>query len=145
MNEFQHRSAAHTRVFAHSLPDLPCEQWQELRHHLEAVGAAARMRADKFGAGAWGEAAGLLHDLGKCAAEWQTYLLGGPQVEHSSAGAEVAVQKYELRGLILAAAIAGHHTGLANGTVDGKRTALATRLGMTVPDASASCCSSASS
>jgi CRISPR-associated endonuclease/helicase Cas3 len=137
MNEFQHRSAVHTRMFAHSLPDLPREQWQELRHHLKAVAAAARLRADKFGAGVWGEAAGLLHDLGKYAAEWQNFLFGGPQVEHSYAGAQVAVKKYESRGRILAAAVAGHHAGLANGTGDGKRTALLTRLGMTVPDASA--------
>ncbi len=83
-----------------------------------------------------GRGSGLLHDLGKYAAEWQGYLLGGPQVEHSSAGAQVAVQKYELRGRILAAAVAGHHAGLANGTGDGKRTALVARLGLTVPDAS---------
>jgi len=126
-----------TPKFAHSVPGVSCEHWQELRDHLEAVAAGARARADKFGAGAWGEAAGLLHDLGKYAAEWQGYLLGGPQVEHSTAGAQVAVQKYELRGRILAAAVAGHHAGLANGSGDGKRTALVARLGLTVPDASA--------
>jgi CRISPR-associated endonuclease/helicase Cas3 len=136
MHEFQHSSAVHTRRFAHSLPDLPCEYWQELRNHLEAVASGALERANKFDAGVWGEAAGLLDDLGKYAAEWQAYLFGGPQVEHSSAGAQVAVQEYELRGRILAAVVAGHHAGLANGTDNGKRTALLTRLSAAVPDAS---------
>jgi CRISPR-associated endonuclease/helicase Cas3 len=136
MVELPYRTVVHERAFARSLAGLPFEQWQELRDHLEAVAAGAFERASKFDAGAWGEAAGLLHDLGKYAAEWQAYLFGGPRVEHSSAGAQVAVQQYALRGRILAAVVAGHHAGLANGTGVGKRTALLARLSSVVPDAS---------
>ena len=126
-----------TRRFAHSVPGLSSEHWQVLRDHLEAVAAGTRARADKFGAGSWGEAAGLLHDLGKYATQWQAYLRGGSQVEHSTAGAQVAIQTYDLRGRILAAAVAGHHAGLANGVAEGRRTPLVARLSQSVPDASA--------
>ena len=120
-----------TRRFAHSVSGLSSEHWQGLRDHLEAVAAGARLRANKFGAGSWGQAAGLLHDVGKYSDEWQAYLLGGPQVEHSTAGAQVAVQQYDRRGRILAAVIAGHHAGLANSNGEGKRTPLVVRLSQT--------------
>jgi CRISPR-associated endonuclease Cas3-HD len=51
---------------------------QPLDSHLRSVADGARRRADKFGAGSWGEAAGLLHDLGKFSAEFQARLAGAP-------------------------------------------------------------------
>ena len=98
-----------------------------------AVGA--RSRADKFGAGVWGEAAGLLHDLGKYSAEFQARLAGDPtSVDHSTAGAQVARQRYGIAGHLIAAGVAGHHAGLSNGTGTGERTPLTVRLAASVPD-----------
>jgi CRISPR-associated endonuclease/helicase Cas3 len=127
-----------TRYYAHSVPGRPSEEWQDLQDHLQAVAAGARARADKFGAAKWGEAAGLLHDLGKYSAEFQARVAGeAARVDHSSAGAQVARQHYGVRGNLIATGVAGHHAGLANGTGTGERTPLVARLASTVPDYSA--------
>ncbi len=77
--------------------------------------------ADAFGAGAAARAAGLLHDIGKASAAYQTYIRSpearGP--DHSTAGARAAVAQYGGLGQLLAFAIAGHHAGLANGVAGG--------------------------
>lgn len=116
-------------VYAHSLPCAPLSEWEPLDAHLEAVAERAAEFADKFGAGDWGRAAGLLHDIGKAKPEFQAYLLGKRGSEpHSAEGAKFAVQHYAMRhrkafdapiGKLLAFAIAGHHAGLANGRAFG--------------------------
>lgn len=68
----------------------------------------------------WGYVAGLWHDLGKFAPEWQEYLkkkadphvdeIQG-KVDHTTAGAKFAVSKSPF-GHLMATAIAGHHAGL---------------------------------
>jgi CRISPR-associated endonuclease/helicase Cas3 len=64
-------------------------------------------------------AAGLLHDIGKCSAEFQAYIrepssARGP--DHSSAGAQEAHRAYGRPvGRILGYIVAGHHAGLADG------------------------------
>lgn len=124
--------------FAHTLSDTTEDHWQGLRDHLLAVGAGARSRADKFGAGVWGEAAGLLHDIGKYSNEYQARLRGDPaRVDHSTAGSQIARQHYGVAGNLIAGPVAGHHAGLANGTGTGERTPLSVRLTSTVPDYSA--------
>ncbi|MDQ8187501.1 CRISPR-associated endonuclease Cas3'' [Pelagicoccus sp. SDUM812002] len=72
----------------------------------------------------WGWLAGLWHDLGKFAPEWQEYLkrkvsdahqdecIG--KVDHSTAGAQWAVSRNAMLGHLFAYAIAGHHSGLAD-------------------------------
>ena len=50
--------------FAHST-NGPRSQWELLRDHLDSVSRTASRFASKFGAGALGEAMGLLHDIGK--------------------------------------------------------------------------------
>jgi CRISPR-associated endonuclease/helicase Cas3 len=126
------------KIYAHTKPDTDPSQWQGLLDHIRAVAAGARSRADKFEAGAWGEAAGFLHDLGKYSAEFQAYLAGGSaRVDHSTAGAQIARKHYGVAGNLVSAGIAGHHTGLANGIGSGERTPLVTRLASTVPDFSA--------
>src|SRR5439155_16691472 len=77
--------------------------------------------AEAFG---WKEAArvaGQLHDIGKCSAAFQAYIrraregderTRGP--DHSTAGARVAAEAYGAVGRMLAFAIAGHHSGLAD-------------------------------
>ncbi|WP_280550348.1 CRISPR-associated helicase Cas3' [Halomonas sp. 11-S5] len=115
--------------YAHSTPATDKSDWQTLAGHLETVGRLAAERADRFGAAAWGEAAGLLHDVGKYTLPFQRRLEGSPErVDHSTAGAHIAIEKYPHVGHLLAYLIAGHHAGLANGRDMGKRTPLQNRL-----------------
>ena len=81
------------RRFAHSVPGAPETDWEPLSHHLAAVGSTAQDFAAWFGfeAGAMARAMGLLHDIGKCAICYQSYIrqsagaARGP--DHSTAGA----------------------------------------------------------
>jgi CRISPR-associated endonuclease/helicase Cas3 len=123
---------------AHSHESLPIERWHRLREHLEVVGVAAAAAAAKFEAADLGRAAGLLHDLGKYSAEFQAKLRGdNRRVDHSTAGAKIAVEHFGPLERLIAYAVAGHHAGLANGTVTGERTPLedrlASRFGRDVP------------
>ena len=103
--------------FAHSLPGVPDEtKWEPLDEHLRAVAARAGIFAAAFGLAKWGEAAGLLHDIGKNSEAFQSYIRNsGKSPDHSTAGAVEAKARYKDAGSILAFAIAGHHAGLADG------------------------------
>jgi CRISPR-associated endonuclease/helicase Cas3 len=87
--------------------------------------------------------AALWHDLGKYAAEFQAMInsadpeahlegvVGGPRqrVNHSSAGALLAVERFGMRfGRLLAYPIAGHHSGLPDWIGEGGRIGLKDRL-----------------
>ncbi|MDO4732502.1 MAG: CRISPR-associated helicase Cas3' [Bacillota bacterium] len=86
---------------------------QNLNSHLQGTAELARSFAAAFGAGDWGYAAGLLHDIGKSSAEFQQRICGGTQrVDHSTPGAKAA---YDMKLMPLAYAIAGHHGGLPDG------------------------------
>jgi CRISPR-associated helicase Cas3/CRISPR-associated endonuclease Cas3-HD len=101
--------------YAHSLPGCAREEWERLEWHLRRAGALARRFARSFGAGNWGAAAGLLHDLGKYSQEFQGRLSGDyGRVDHSTAGAQEA-RRYGHVGTLLAYGIAGHHAGLPDG------------------------------
>ena len=63
--------------YAHSLRNAPRERWHPLADHLEDTGKRAAAIAAKWGAAAWGRAAGRLHDVGKWAPEFEARLLGG--------------------------------------------------------------------
>jgi len=133
--------------FAHTKEGRPPAEWQRLDEHLRSVSRLAQDFAAVFGSGPWGELAGLWHDLGKYAPDFQTYLLeacdvwsvGDASVEdsrpgridHSSAG---AIHAYRLgtttnpgkeppaQVLALAMIIAGHHAGLGErARMEGKR------------------------
>ncbi|QGM98096.1 CRISPR-associated helicase/endonuclease Cas3 [Methylocystis parvus] len=103
--------------FAHSLPDRPKSEWQQLAEHLRSTADRASRNAEKFGAGRAAKLAGLLHDLGKYTAEFQKRLEGGDAVDHATAGAREAMAlaaqpRDKLIAEIVAHAIAGHHAGL---------------------------------
>ncbi|MBF0097909.1 MAG: CRISPR-associated endonuclease Cas3'' [Magnetococcales bacterium] len=120
---------------------------QPLTDHLFAVAELARIFAARIGLADLGELLGLLHDLGKYALEFQSYLLavvydqnqdedGGNgssgnnqrgKIDHSTAGAQWLWQTLarhgQQKGLpqILALALASHHSGLIDClTVDGE-------------------------
>jgi CRISPR-associated endonuclease/helicase Cas3 len=116
--------------FAHSTSRPDRADWQPLCAHLREVACLARAHAAKFGAGDWGYIAGLLHDLGKYSAEFQRYLEGGPGgVDHSTAGARIAVERFGPQiGKLMAFCVAGHHAGLADGVGGTNRSALEDRL-----------------
>lgn len=85
---------------------------QTLREHLEETAKLTAEFAKSFGGESQGWLAGLLHDIGKASDSFQRRLAGGPKVDHSTAGAQVA---YNLRQPEVAFAIAGHHGGLPDG------------------------------
>lgn len=130
-------SATH---YAHSKPDAPRDQWQELGVHLNNV---AKLAASMMPPGSedWGRMAGLWHDMGKFSAEFQKRIGAAddaeletrPQhVDHSTAGAQHAHVALGEIGLPIAYAIAGHHAGLANFR-DSSDSNLTTRLRKSVP------------
>ncbi len=108
-------------VYAHSKEGCQQNEWQQLADHLTAVAAQAVDFSRVFDAGSWGYLAGLWHDMGKYCPEFQRYIrrAGEASVEgragtvnHSTAGALLAVERFGKIGRILAYLIAGHHAGL---------------------------------
>ena len=110
--------------YAHSLEnDQNSEHWHSLSDHLYAVARLAGDMAAEFGSEEWGYLAGLWHDLGKFSPDFQRYIRGASGVEahlegktgkvnHSSAGALHAIDRFDKTGRIFAYLIAGHHAGL---------------------------------
>jgi CRISPR-associated endonuclease/helicase Cas3 len=102
--------------YAHSTDSKNKDEWQPLEIHLWNVAKMARIFADNFGAGNWGELLGLLHDAGKASDAFQRRLEGLPvRVDHSTYGARLASQKLGQLGNILAYVITGHHGGMPDG------------------------------
>lgn len=116
-------------MYAHSLKGLPVDEWEKLPDHLNAVGSRAAHFASVFGWAEVARAAGLLHDIGKCSAEFGSYIerssageegLRGP--DHSTAGARAAETTYPFPfGRFLSHIIAGHHAGLSDWEKLGRR------------------------
>ena len=110
--------------YAHSDDSNDRQHWHRLSEHLEGTGARAAASLDPVVGAELGRVAGLLHDLGKYTHEFQKRLAGGARVNHSSAGAKVAIDRYGGKlGKMLGFCIAGHHAGLANGVNGGAITA----------------------
>ncbi len=122
---------ANKHFYAHSLAGRDKSKWHLLAKHLQDTAQLAGEFARHFGAGAeiLARQAGLLHDLGKYSAEFQARLTGNPaQVNHSTHGAQIAIERFGKLGYFIAYAIAGHHAGLADGEgFAGKRRSLAER------------------
>ena len=86
--------------------------YQTVTAHLMGTAALCRAFAADFGAANEGEMAGLAHDIGKYTPGFQHRLLdNGPIVDHATAGAIACARQNH--GLI-AACVAGHHSGLQN-------------------------------
>jgi len=121
--------------YAHSGDKVDKSDWQLLSDHLRCVGDIAKENARYFDADVLAEIAGLLHDFGKYTDEFQRRLEGGKRVDHATAGAQLAINKWGHFGKLLAYAIAGHHAGLANGIDAGNdRSTLDARLKKIIPE-----------
>ena len=124
--------------YAHSAQDklgnpLPYEHWQTLQNHATNVGNLAAAFAQIFGADEIACYTGQLHDLGKYSLPFQKRLKGeAKSVDHSTAGAKIAVERWgNVIGKLMAFCIAGHHAGLANGNGEGdNRSTLKQRLAL---------------
>ena len=108
-------------LYAHSGSKEDKSDWQTLEEHLREVGRMAGDFAKPFNASPWAEAAGVLHDAGKSYPEFQLRLEGKhPAFDHSSPGARLARMAYPKdranEGNPLVPVIAGHHTGLQDGS-----------------------------
>ena len=115
--------------FAHSAEVDP-ERWHPLSVHLEGTAARAAAFLEPVGIAELGRVAGLLHDLGKYAEQFQARLEGNPRrFDHAAPGAKLAKHRYgDVLGKMLAFCVAGHHAGLANGVNGEGTTALDERL-----------------
>lgn len=89
--------------------------WQTLSEHANEVARRAEAFAEKFDMGLWGRTLGLLHDAGKVSTGFRRRLEGGKSVDHSTAGAKIAIERYGTCGQFMAYALCGHHGGMANG------------------------------
>ena len=123
--------------YAHSAEDelgnlLPYEHWQTLQSHSVNVGEMAAEFARVFGAQEVACQTGQLHDLGKYSEAFDHRLHGGPSVDHATAGAKIAIERWgNAIGKLMAFCIAGHHAGLANGCREGdNRSTLKQRLAL---------------
>lgn len=118
--------------FAHSLEKQPPENWELMKDHEDLVAEYCRTFLNRIDPtlGPWGDLLGRWHDLGKYSNEFQTYLhkandqlvrlddahradVAG-KVDHSTAAAQLSVEKFGLRGRLLAYVLAGHHAGLSD-------------------------------
>ena len=115
--------------YAHSGNALDHADWQTMSSHAENVGEIAAGFAAFFGAQEMARYTGQLHDVGKYTPQFNRRLHGGPSVDHATAGAKIAFERWGVQGRLMAFCIAGHHAGLANGDGEGdNRRTLTQRL-----------------
>lgn len=107
--------------YAHTKPDTTPDQWQELDEHLVNVGNKAAAFARTFGAEQWGLLAGQVHDIGKARPAFQKKLTENlpKREDHKGVGARLLRELDTPFGRILAYCVAGHHSGLPDGSDQG--------------------------
>ncbi|MFA5658837.1 MAG: CRISPR-associated helicase Cas3', partial [Oscillospiraceae bacterium] len=85
---------------------------QPLIDHLMKTAELSKVFADSFNCGVFAESCGKLHDIGKYSDKFQKRIRGqGGRCDHSTAGAEIAIEQLPF-GKLAAYCIAGHHSGL---------------------------------
>lgn len=82
---------------------------QTILDHLNGTAELAKAFAAPFGAESEAGYSAQLHDIGKYSDAFQKRLRGGPPVDHSTAGAQAALQTGNVPAAL---AIAGHHSGI---------------------------------
>ena len=96
---------------------------QSVEDHLIYTAERAAYFASEFRSSQWGYLAGLWHDLGKYSPAFQSMIRIATgideensnyisKVNHSTAGAQWAIEKFDKAGRIFSYLIAGHHAGL---------------------------------
>lgn len=91
--------------------------------HLKSTAEHTAIFSSEFGASQWGYVAGIWHDLGKYSPAFQSMIRIATgideetsnyisKVNHSTAGAQWAIEKFGKAGRIFSYLIAGHHAGL---------------------------------
>ncbi len=104
-----------SEFYAHSRNDKGAGKPDPLQTHLNEVRSNASSYAEAFGADPLANVAGLLHDLGKYADQFQRRLenpSAEPARDHSIAGAAAILGCYKGLGEMAALAVEGHHIGL---------------------------------
>jgi CRISPR-associated endonuclease/helicase Cas3 len=133
--------------FAHSGNNPDFSDGERLEDHASKGAACVEAFGEVPGISAPAKAGVRLHDVGKAIPEFQDYIRptggvaaarhAGSGPEHSSAGAVIAHRHYKgFWRIALAFAIAGHHTGLANGRTESREggpSPLTNRLQAKVP------------
>jgi CRISPR-associated endonuclease/helicase Cas3 len=85
-------------VYAHTSDSSDKATWEPLDDHLKKVATLAEARAAKFGAAAYGDLVGWLHDFGKIDPRFQARLTGSKApFDHAGPGAVLAMEERELR------------------------------------------------
>jgi len=115
--------------YAHSIKDKDKDKWHLLKDHLQETASIASKNASKFNSEKIAYLAGILHDAGKYAPEFQRRLEGkGGKVDHSTAGAVVAEKNFKSLGRLIAYIVSGHHSGIPDWGSEADDSALASRL-----------------
>lgn len=100
-------------IYAHSVAARPVSDWETLEDHAAAVAARAARFAEPFDGMEAAALLGWVHDLGKMKPLFQAKLSGEWNTEpHSGEGAKLLASCYRGFGTLLAACVAGHHSGL---------------------------------
>lgn len=90
---------------------------QSVKEHLFGTAEKAGRFAEEFGCGEAGYLCGLMHDIGKYSEDFQRRIHDPEhvkKVDHSTAGAK-ALHDMSREYILLAMAVAGHHSGLMDG------------------------------
>ena len=79
---------------------------QTVEEHLRGTAERCAAFASAFGEENRGSLLGYAHDIGKCSEAFQKRLLGGPKVDHATAG---AMECAKIREDLAACCVIGHH------------------------------------
>ena len=82
---------------------------QTVAAHLQETAALCSSFAAEFGQAQRGAFLGMAHDIGKNSDAFQKRLLGGPKVDHATAGALECAKRHEEQ---MACCVIGHHSGM---------------------------------